>query len=313
MRRLLLLTLLSTACTQAPDPITLARPSGPADAAVAPDGRARDAPDRPDASMPPRADAGPGPDAAEPATDAGPASCGSLSAPCGADGCCLEGYCDTSPFSPTTMTCAPLKSDGEVCDFDAACTSGLCSGRTCAPPTCAPVGTSCFGVDTPCCPGLACDLPSDTYGPGQCAQLKSFGEPCSNDVVCISGHCAVGACGEPRPLAGATFTRVFEEVLLRNGCSSPACHGQGAGAAAGELDLTTPDAAYAALLRTPARTLACASQVRVVPGDARSSLLWQKIAPGVSACGAKMPPAVGAVSPAAAALVEAWITSGAPR
>lgn len=307
MRRLILLTLLSTACTQAPDPITLTPPTDTPDAAVAPDARA---PGPADATTTEAADAGPAPDATTPGIDdAGAASCGRLSSPCGTDGCCTEGYCDSSPFSPTTMTCLPLKSDGEVCEFDAACASGLCSGRTCAPPTCAPAGTSCFGLDTPCCPGLACDLPSDTYGPGQCAQLKSFGEPCSNDVVCISGHCAAGTCGEPRPLAGATFTRVFEEVLLRNGCSSSACHGQGAG----ELDLSTPDAAYTALLRAPARTLACASQVRVVPGDARSSLLWQKLAPGVSTCGAKMPPAVGAVSPAAAALVEAWITSGAPR
>ncbi len=91
----------------------------------------------------------------------------------------------------------------------------------------------------------------------------------------------------------------------------------------GKLDMSTVDAGYANLVNVPATGVACAEvdgsagPVRVVPGDAASSLLWDKVnayldPPAV--CGGAMPKS-GEIPDGGQAIVAAqiqtWINQGA--
>jgi polyvinyl alcohol dehydrogenase (cytochrome) len=117
----------------------------------------------------------------------------------------------------------------------------------------------------------------------------------------------------PRPVAtpsGApTFTAVYEEILIGEGCNTPLCHGGGAG----NLPLRTKDEAYQQLVGIPAAGELCANAgPRVDPGNAAGSILWAKVATRDPPCGDPMP--ISAAIPAEQVeQIRRWIERGAPN
>ena len=120
-----------------------------------------------------------------------------------------------------------------------------------------------------------------------------------------------------------TFTNVYSSVIAAR-CVS--CHKPGGpGVTSGQLDMSTPAAAYANLVGVSAAgtgtgtsgvTCASTGLVRVVAGDASTSLLFNKThskVTGVLApCGSPMPPGSGApITAAQDDLIAAWINAGA--
>lgn len=305
MKKLLLALLLLGGCRESPAVRLPTEPASDAASEPASDARADAATTVaiPDATVDPSLDAGlpTAPDAA--------LACVASAGDCSGAPCCAGTFCDDNAYLETWQTCVPALADGERCHADLMCSGGHCLDGVCGSVACSAADQPCFGLDAPCCAGLACDVPADSYGPGSCAPVRGLGEPCAGDAQCASGVCTVGRCDAPAPAGPASFQRVFDEVVVRNGCANRACHGLAPGA--GGLSLATIDEAYAALVGPT--SLGCAPAARVEIGRPEASVLWRKIAPGVTACGAKMPPAVGAVSPAAAELVHAWITAGALR
>jgi hypothetical protein len=108
-----------------------------------------------------------------------------------------------------------------------------------------------------------------------------------------------------------TFGKVWTDVIQKYSCGSLKCHGP-----KGEPYLFQDSAnAYGKLLGgSGGATYACGGKVYVVPGNPKASLLWQKIAPGVIACGDKMPVVIDGdgIDEEDAALVAEWIAAGAP-
>jgi hypothetical protein len=119
----------------------------------------------------------------------------------------------------------------------------------------------------------------------------------------------------------ATFTRVYNEIIVAKGCGSAFCHGAGMG----DLLMDSQESAYMNLVGQPASGSSCDLQdaTRVVAGDPDASLLPQKMSPSPP-CGDTMPIGVqfdpDCESPEVAAtcttaqereLVRDWIAGGA--
>jgi hypothetical protein len=118
-----------------------------------------------------------------------------------------------------------------------------------------------------------------------------------------------------------TFTRVWNEILVRKTCSSMTCHGVGIG----NLQMDTQADAYMNLVGIPAAGPMCATsgKIRVVPGDPDNSLLLDKLSHNPPSCGGTMPmgakvdPACISAAPAQCdtqpeiMLVHDWIAAGA--
>jgi len=129
--------------------------------------------------------------------------------------------------------------------------------------------------------------------------------------------------------AGAppTFTTVYTTIIESHctGCHHPG----GGGVTVGQLDMSAQDLAYANLVGVAAQGtgagasgVACASAmpplVRVVPGAAASSLLFNKVHAKVTGadppCGSPMPPGTSpALTEDEVSLIAAWIDAGAPN
>ncbi len=125
-----------------------------------------------------------------------------------------------------------------------------------------------------------------------------------------------------------TFTNVYTTIIGQR-CID--CHHPGgSGVAVGKLDMSTPAAAFANLVGVHAQGtgagtsgITCASVtpalVRVVPGDANSSLVFHKVqgklAGTLAPCGSPMPlpAAAEALTQAEVDLISAWIDAGAPN
>ena len=116
----------------------------------------------------------------------------------------------------------------------------------------------------------------------------------------------------PQPSGDATFTAVYDEIIVGEGCTTPLCHGGGAGA--GGLTLTSREGAYAALVDTPAAGELCGTSglLRVRPGDPEASLLWSKVATRSPLCGQPMPIAT-MLDAAQVDQILRWIERGAPN
>jgi hypothetical protein len=115
---------------------------------------------------------------------------------------------------------------------------------------------------------------------------------------------------EPSPSGEPTFTAVYDEVFVGEGCNTPLCHG----GSAGNLSMATKDAAYEALVNAPAAGELCAASglIRVVPGDPEASLLFDKVASRTPVCGDPMP--IAAALPAdKIEQLRRWIELGAPN
>ena len=141
-------------------------------------------------------------------------------------------------------------------------------------------------------------------------------------VLCVA-VAAVAGCGssdgsDPAPTQAVaptqppppTFGALYRDVIQPSGCTAGFCHG---GARVANLDMETEDRAYAALVRVSVSSLGCDIAVRVEPGDPEASLLWRKVAPGVAACGPKMPAGTAGLPAADAERVRVWIDGGALR
>jgi hypothetical protein len=142
----------------------------------------------------------------------------------------------------------------------------------------------------------------------------------------INGSGGVGAGGAGGANMGIgsglpTFTRVWNEILVRKTCSSMTCHGAGIG----NLQMDTQANAYLNLVGIPAAGPMCATsgKIRVVPGDPDNSLMLDKISHSPPSCGGTMPmgakvdPACISAAPAQCdtqpeiMLVHDWIAAGA--
>jgi hypothetical protein len=125
--------------------------------------------------------------------------------------------------------------------------------------------------------------------------------------------------------APPTFTSVYRTIIESHctGCHHPG----GSGVTVGQLDMSAQDLAYADLVGVAAQGtgagasgVTCASAmpplVRVVPGDAAASLLFNKVdaklAGTTPLCGSPMPPGTApALTEDEVFLIAAWIDAGA--
>ncbi len=110
-----------------------------------------------------------------------------------------------------------------------------------------------------------------------------------------------------------SFTDVFEQVILPNGCNAGYCHGGGAGG----LEMTDEATSYANLVEVKAAVDFCDQTMRVVPGSLDESSLWIRVRPadldGLTPCatGNKMPKGSMGLTAPEAQLVSDWIVGGA--
>jgi len=114
----------------------------------------------------------------------------------------------------------------------------------------------------------------------------------------------------PSPTGEPSFTAVYDEIFVGEGCNSLLCHGGDAGA--GDLSMATKDEAYRALVEMPATGESCSSSglIRVIPGDPDASLLFDKVARRNPACGQPMPIAEP-LAPEKIEQIRRWIELGA--
>jgi hypothetical protein len=122
----------------------------------------------------------------------------------------------------------------------------------------------------------------------------------------------MGTVANPSP--GATLTQVYNGIIGPS-CALAACHGNAA-APTGSLDMSSQAAAFANLVNQPALGQAgvpsCAGSglIRVVPGSAMSSLLWNKVN-GTQTCGARMPNGLQPIAQGQIDQIASWINAGA--
>ena len=144
----------------------------------------------------------------------------------------------------------------------------------------------------------------------------------------VTGSGGTGVPGTGGGTAGsgagaATFTRVWNEVLVPKSCNNAACHG--AMPPMGALSMTDQATAYTNLVGVMAAGPLCQSsgKLRVKAGSPDMSLLVQKLSQATPSCGTTMPPgaAIGAActtqtptscnTMAEVGLVRDWITANA--
>ncbi len=108
-----------------------------------------------------------------------------------------------------------------------------------------------------------------------------------------------------------SFTDVFEQVIMPNGCNAGYCHGGGAGG----LDMTDEATTYANLVEVGATMALCEQTMRVVPGSLDESIMWYRVRPAAMdmgmPCAPKMPQGSMGLSEEQAQLVSDWIVGGA--
>jgi hypothetical protein len=127
-------------------------------------------------------------------------------------------------------------------------------------------------------------------------------------VVCA----LIAACGDKGDSGGAgdddaqaaTFTRVYDEVLLPS-CAYSSCH-----LGAGNAQLGWDDAATAYTSLVNVASTQVETMDRVTPGAPDDSYLMWKFEDAAGITGDQMPPSVPLTS-AQTALVRGWITAGA--
>lgn len=126
----------------------------------------------------------------------------------------------------------------------------------------------------------------------------------------------------PKADAGTTFTEVYTTIIAPT-CTGSACHNSSdtGGSDAGDgsaLDMSSQSIAYKQLVNVSAAGFSCAGMgIRVVPGNANSSLLYEKVSEVNPPCGNQMPfhllghPPATPLTSAQQALIENWINDGA--
>jgi outer membrane protein assembly factor BamB len=127
-------------------------------------------------------------------------------------------------------------------------------------------------------------------------------------VLSLDGR-AVGPTPTPGVYGGTTFTAIYADIIVGQGCTTSACHGS----SQGNLLMSTRDEDYENLIDVPAAGPLCTGVDidRVEPGDPENSLLYDKIAAETPVCGDPMPPAAP-LPEESIARIRAWIEGGAP-
>ena len=151
-------------------------------------------------------------------------------------------------------------------------------------------------------------MPSNSWGLGALV----FAGVC---VACSGGSdgSSVGA-SQTGASSAVSYSDVYTEVL-----STCTDHHSGANAA-GNLDLSSASVAFTNLVGVAAQGPACGASalggakplLRVDPGNADESLLYQKLA-GTQTCGASMPDLEPALPASQVDLVKTWINAGAAK
>jgi hypothetical protein len=129
-------------------------------------------------------------------------------------------------------------------------------------------------------------------------------------------------CGSGSSNSSTTFTEIYTTIIAAKsagqypGCTNPTCHFSGAGPAQGALDMSAQATAYKNLVNVPAAGPSCSltGLKRVVPGNASSSLMYDKVHDASPPCGVQMPYAPDHLAPLTAdeqSLIESWINGGA--
>jgi hypothetical protein len=136
-------------------------------------------------------------------------------------------------------------------------------------------------------------------------------------LALFSGGCGSSSTPGNTNTTAVTFTQVYSDILSG---SCVTCHSDvdgGTGYALGALDLSTQSAAYANLQKSPAGA-GCKGLgfTLVVPGDAATSLLVEKVESATPPCGSEMPFGCGAgalacLSAAQVQEITDWINGGA--
>jgi hypothetical protein len=107
-----------------------------------------------------------------------------------------------------------------------------------------------------------------------------------------------------------TFHAIWTGPMAANGCANKFCHGAPA-SPPGTLSMPSEAVAYDSLVNHAVHAAKCDATVRVLPGNHAKSLMWQKVAPGVTVCEGKMPDGTAGLTQAEADLIAAWIDAGA--
>jgi hypothetical protein len=139
------------------------------------------------------------------------------------------------------------------------------------------------------------------------------GKTCDgSNVVDHAGFCVYRIVQPPEP-PEQRWAAIYDEVIYP--FCGEACHGDGTPnfIEESQLDLSTAQVAYDALVGREAKGDECAGQGQlIVPGDGANSLLLQKMRPEPP-CGDPMP-SMGALLPSEVLdVIQAWIDAGAPN
>jgi cysteine-rich repeat protein len=137
------------------------------------------------------------------------------------------------------------------------------------------------------------------------------GETCDDGNLVDDDGCSNTCCaGEA---FASTFAAIHDAVVVGYGCTEGFCHGD-VDPPGGELVLL-PDVAYANLVGVD--SVGIPGTLRVAPGDADASFLYDKLAAATNgtspAFGQPMPLSGGALSTDELAAVRLWIEGGAPE
>ncbi len=108
--------------------------------------------------------------------------------------------------------------------------------------------------------------------------------------------------------ADATFSSIYEDILVGAGCANGSCHGGGAG----QLSFETQAIAYEQLVGVNARGALCVDTglPRVEPGNPGGSLLFEKVSSTDPVCGDPMPIS-SMLDDDQIERIRAWIADGA--
>lgn len=107
-----------------------------------------------------------------------------------------------------------------------------------------------------------------------------------------------------------TFKQVYDDVLLKFGCTASLCHG----AKSGDLAyFTDPKLAYDLVVNKASKVKACQFLPIVLPGKPETSVLYTKVKIGSKTCGGKMPIGSEGLPDTATKLIYDWILAGAPK
>jgi hypothetical protein len=228
-------------------------------------------------------------------------------------GACAEDSIDcTSARCSVTMGCVQAPDDA-MCDDGVDCTADTCdpaSGCAFAPDdTLCSDGVDCTTQRCEATSGCMAPVPDDT----RCDDgIECTGDRCDPALGCASST-SHALCPEGE-LCDTSFARAcvaaptFADVYAVLEAECTPCHFRGTNSS-GDLDMSTPALAHANLVGVTA-TCGAGVNTRVVPRDARTSLLWRKLT-GVDLCGGRMPRERTMLPSTQITLIEQWINGGA--